>query len=174
MKSIWAALLVSLLALPLNALEASKIAALETRIERFVEAIEQNDIEEIVTVMPPRFLGFVAQKAGLSVDEMRPILIGAMSEVMADATFENVKIELDKAEPLTSKTGRNYAFVPSSFTISMQGQRVLREASILALEDEGKWYLFSINQTSEVLILKEVYPDMTDVTFPTGKTSVVN
>ncbi|MGX1309420.1 hypothetical protein AB7M35_004178 [Amorphus suaedae] len=164
------------LAGPALALElpAQDRAALETRVETFDTAIRANDTDQIVDVVPPKVLAFIADKAGVPLDKLKEGLATQIEQAMADVTIVSFGMDLDTAEVGESATGRTYLLVPTHTVMQAETVgKVETKTHTLAFADGGKWYLVRLDNEQQKAILKEAYPEFADITFPEGTIEIV-
>ena len=143
--------------------------ALGERVDAFALAMQTKDVPNIIGVTPPRIWKSIAEQAGLDPAELRKTVIQQTNEVMKDVVFEKMSMDLDKAEFKTTPDGEPYALIPTSFVMSSPAIGKIESTShTLALMDEGKWYLLSVSDEGQLVILRKVYPGFAGVELPKG------
>lgn len=149
-------------------------AALETRVETFDQAIRANDTDGIIAVVPPKVLAFIAEKASVTVDELKQGLAGQIEQAMTDVTIVSFGMDLDAAEVAETAEGRTYLMVPTHSVMEAPNVgKVETKTHTLAFEDDGRWYLVRLDNDRQKAILKEAYPEFADITFPDGTMEIL-
>jgi hypothetical protein len=83
-------------------------------------------------------------------------------------------MSLDSAEFLTTPTGRVYGLIPTQTVVQTPGGTQLQSNNqTLTLEDGGIWYLIRIDDAQQIELMRELYPDFKDVSFPKGTSKVI-
>ncbi len=86
---------------------------------------------------------------------------------LTSVKFLDAKLDIDNATYNEAPDGTSYVLVPSRSLIESQGQKIEVKSTVLALMDEGKWYLPRIDDARQINLLREVYPFVTTIEFPT-------
>jgi hypothetical protein len=175
-----AAALAIILALAAPALaqevSAEQKQALVERVDSFHAAMAANDMRAIMGVIPPKVLEKVAGNFGVTVEQLIEATQQQMDEALKTVTIVSFGMDLETAEFFTLADGTTYALIPSETVIDMgaaAGGKIRATTSTLGLLDGLTWYLVRIDDAAQVAILKEVYPALADVEFPTGTTEPV-
>jgi len=140
-------------------------ADLQAQIVRFETALKQGDFSVITDSVPPKVLQHIATTAGITLEQLR----SAMQKQIAltSVKFLDAKLDVDNATYNEAPDGTSYVLVPSRSLIESQGQKIEVKSTVLALMDEGKWYLPRIDDARQINLLREVYPFVTTIEFPT-------
>ncbi len=156
--------------LPTEAMQPSQYYALLGRIDSFNTAMQTNDMSVIMSVIPPKVLEAISAQFGVTNEQ----LIEA-SQQQLDAAMETIKLEsfgmdVQNAEFYRLADGMLYGLLPTETVMDLgeAGGKIRAKASTLALLDGDTWYLVRVEDAQQVGILKTVYPQFVDVTFPTG------
>ena len=151
---------------PLTAVEK---AALAERVGTFETAMRSNDLAGLVSVIPPRVLEHIADRAGIAADDVRTVVIEQMAQVLADGMVDSFAMDLPLAEQRELSDGTPYVLIPTKTVIATgNGSRMLFRSHTLALLDENGWYLLRMSDARQLEILREVYPGYAGVEFPLG------
>lgn len=158
-----------------RALDDKEKAALKTTIDDFQTALKRSDMPRVVDTIPPKILAAIGKDNKLDANKVREATIEAMTAVMKENKIESFSIDFDKAEYRELKSGEPYALLPTTTVVALGGDkgRVQQKTHTLAMMDEGKWYLISIGDTPQLLMLRDVYPDFSGVEFPNGSMEVL-
>jgi hypothetical protein len=149
-------------------------AAIATRVAGFEWAFVNNDTTEIVNVVPPRIISTIAEDSGVPEALLRSEMAKLTREATRDVKVLSFGMSLDNAEFLTTPSGRPYGLIPTQTVVQMQdGQKLQSDTHTLTLEDGGAWHLIRIDEPRQIEIMREVYPDFENVTFPQGSAKVV-
>jgi hypothetical protein len=166
-------LLVAACAAPYT-LPADDRADIAARIAGFERAFLNGNTNEIVSVVPPRMIASIANDAGVSEDLLRTEMAKLTREATRDVKVVSFGMSLDSAEFLTTPTGRVYGLIPTQTVVQTPGGTQLQSNNqTLTLEDGGIWYLIRIDDAQQIELMRELYPDFKDVSFPKGTSKVI-
>ena len=148
---------------------AGERAALVDRVDSFSAALKALDVENIISVTPPKIWNHIAKQAGIDPAKLRETVIEQTTEAMKQVTFEEASMDLDRAEFKATPDGDPYVLIPTTFVMSAEATgKIKSDTFTLALLDEGKWYLLSVSDTGQLAILRMVYPGFNNVELPKG------
>jgi hypothetical protein len=140
---------------------------LDETVKSFVAARIANDADQVVEVMSPRFIAYVAQMSGLWKDEVRRQLATQLKNA-SDAKIEALTMDLSKADYNELPDGTPYVLVPTETVIRVpDGRHATGRSHTLALIDEG-WRLFSLESPDSPALVQRVFPEFAGVQFPRG------
>ncbi|MBB3993324.1 hypothetical protein GGR95_000952 [Sulfitobacter undariae] len=149
-------------------------AAISTRIANFEQAFVRGNTTEIVNIIPPRMIATIAKDAGVPEPMLRRELAKLTRETTRDVKILSFGMSLENATFRTTPTGRPYGLIPTQTVIrTAEGQKLQSNNQTLTLEDGDKWYLIRIDDARQVELMRKVYPDFKDVTFPKGTSKVI-
>ncbi len=149
-------------------------AAIASRIAGFERAFVSNDTAEIVNVVPPRIISAIASESGVPEVLLREEMAKLTREATRDVEVISFGMSLDTAQFLTTPTGRPYGLIPTQTVVKTDAGRTVQSDTLtLTLEDVGIWYLVRIDEARQTQLLREIYPDFRDVSFPKGTSKVV-
>lgn len=148
-------------------------AALQAQIEHFETALQQGDFSFVAGSIPPKVLDHIATKAGVDVATLKSAMQTQMQIALASVKFLDFDMDFDKATYKEAPDGTPYVLVPSRSLMETKGQKIEAKTSALALIDDGKWYLVRIDDAQQIDIVREVYPSLATVEFPTGTMEAV-
>ena len=148
---------------------ATERAALSERVENFTAALKSLDVENIISVTPPKIWHHIAEKAAVDLVALRKNVIEQTANAMKEVRFEEASMDLERAEFKSTPDGEPYVLIPTTFIMSSEATGKIKSDSFtLALLDEGKWYLLSVSDTGQLAILRTVYPSFNNVELPKG------
>ena len=164
------------LALPVSMLLASSSAmafdtqdraTLEQQIKQISQSTEDLNFDRVLSMMPPKVLAYFAQKTGLPVASVKQMLAEQTKQVVADLAKDNMKIsymaDLNHAKIHQSKLGHDYLIIPTEFDMMNDDTGMEMTGTLLAIKDEGQWYLMRLDGQSHLDIIKDIYPDLTEL-----------
>ena len=70
--------------------------------------------------------------------------------------------DIENAKVGRTETGRNYAIIPTTVAMEVNGQVVETKGKSMAFEDENKWYIINFDKDF-IFFIKGVYPDLAEV-----------
>jgi hypothetical protein len=143
-------------------------ADLQAQIMRFETALKQGDFAVVAESVPPKVLQHIASKAGVDMATLRSAMQVQMQIALASVKFLDFEMDVDKAAYKQAPDGTPYVLVPSRSLMETKGQKIEAKTATLALIDGGKWYLVRIDDAQQINIVREVYPSLATVEFPTG------
>ncbi|MBU2994739.1 hypothetical protein Q4555_04770 [Octadecabacter sp. 1_MG-2023] len=166
MRTLWIAFIFvahSTAALFAQSLEDSDQRQIAGLAAMFDAAFEANDMAAVIGFMPEPIIAYIAEQGGLRPLTLRHMLVQQTQEMMETVEVEHFNMDVDAMETAVTPTGRAYALVPTTSTISMNGQRFETMTKTLFFEDQGNWFLLRIENASQIHILNAVYPDFASV-----------
>ena len=73
---------------------AGERAALVDRVDSFSTALKALDVENIISVTPPKIWNHIAKQAGIDPAKLRETVIEQTTEAMKQVTFEEASMDL--------------------------------------------------------------------------------
>lgn len=144
-------------------------AELQAAVATFSTAMTQRDYERLVDTVPPRILDALATKSGLDRDKIRSSMVDLFRMLESEAKVEEFTFDVKAIEYKELKNGTPYALVPTRTVINFASKgRMAQKSNTLALLDDGVWRLVRIDEISQLMLLREVFPEFTSVEFPQG------
>jgi hypothetical protein len=166
-------LLILAFAIPAAArgLTDTETSSLSAVVESFDAAMRRNDYETVLLTVPPKIMQHIAKSAGTDVDALRLSAVKQMKAALANVKLLSFDLDLSKAENHELPNGEPYVLIPTE-TVMDTGEKgkFVAHSQTLAMLDDGKWYLLRVDESTQVEIMRQVYPDFADVDFPTGST----
>ena len=144
-------------------------SSLADTVATFDAAMRGADYAAVSKTIPPKVLGFIANKGGMDVAKLREIVIDQMTKALAEVKIEAFSMDLAKAEYRELPTGEPYVLIPTE-TIMDTGDKGKFKATsqTLAFIDEGAWYRVRVNEQQQGDIMRQVYPQFVGVEFDSG------
>lgn len=150
-----------------TAYDAQDQAIVKQKIDTITQSIEKQDYTPVINMMPPKVVAVLSQKANLSASELKALMIKHSSSMMAglkqaggSTTYD---ADLSRAKILTSNTERDYLVIPTKMHMIMQDKAFDMSGTLLAIQDEGQWYMMRIDNAQHLAIVSQAYPDMTGI-----------
>ena len=158
---------------PLGPAEQASLNATRTQ---FVEALQNKDYDIIVSVIPPKILSHIAASAGATPAQLLAELPKIMKQTMTNVSFGKADIvteDLDATKEDFEGAEYTWGFAPSTFEMTVNGQKLRSVGQTLVLRDAGKWYLVRTSEADKVALMRTIYPFFATVEFPTELTAPV-
>ncbi|MGH1458466.1 MAG: hypothetical protein ACRBBT_06150 [Paracoccaceae bacterium] len=152
------------LAAPLAAkgMAEAEQAALAQTIDEFSTAMKADDFARVIATLPPRLMQAMSAQTGMPVDQLRNALAAQSAQVMGDSSVETFDTDLSD---LNAKTGKMpdgskvlYTFVPAQVEMTVKGKPISQPQNLLALKEDGAWYLMRVQSDGHVKMLQAIYP----------------
>lgn len=145
---------------------------IQARIDQLSGMINQGDMVGAIDVVPPRLQALISTRFGIPRDQLKPAMQQAMGPMLAQLKIDGYGMELASAQVLSTPTGgRTYLLIPTWTEMTIQGAGRFRSDTLtLGWQDEGRWYLIRVEDAPQVAMLREAYPELAGVEFPTGTT----
>ena len=159
--------------LDLSELNAFENASIEMRISDYREAVSNNDWDGIVSVIPPRLLRTMAGKFDLEVNYLITGMKQVMKNAMESVSIVYFELDLRNAVKNESSSGRIYLLIPTTAVMQSKESLILGESHTLAFVDDKIWYLVRLDEDTQILFLKEAYPEFESVTLPKGTMNII-
>ena len=165
------------IALPVGAAQAQSVSdadrgQIQARIDELSGLISSGDLVGALDVVPPRIQTALSTRFGIPVEQIKPAMRQAMGPMLDALHIDGYGLDLAAAQVLRTPTGdRSYLLIPTFTEMTLQGAgRFRADTHILAIKDEGEWYLIRIEDAPQQAILRELYPEFVGVDFPAGTT----
>ncbi|MEJ6389271.1 hypothetical protein [Gymnodinialimonas ulvae] len=163
------------LAAPTIAQTEAELAEARGAIEQFEAAFSAGEYSALLTAMPPRILETIAAQAGISADILTAQMETQMTAMMSQMTLESFGMDLRSATWGETSTGLTYALVPTQTVMTPPGSDSVRSrTTTLMLNEAGTWYLIRVDSAQQTDILRQAYPEFTNVSFPDGSMEVLD
>lgn len=158
-------------------LTADEAQALEKVIGTFGRAMDRGDAERIVDTLPPRVLNFAAAQSGMEIKVLQSAMIDQTKGLLKDAKFSDFAAPITEADAqdATAPDGKPvvWTILRSSFKLKANDQTTLNEQPLVAVNEDGAWYLMRIEAGAEVM-LGAIYPFLKDVQYPAASQTPAN
>jgi hypothetical protein len=143
-------------------------AAVTEQVDALSADFSAGDIAATFDYVPDKLFAQIADSAGVPADVMMTMVKEQISTAMATVTVESFLMNMDTATYETTPDGsRQYVVIPTETIMTVEGAGKIRSTgNSLALEDEGSWYLISVDDPSQAQFLSGAYPEFEGVTFP--------
>lgn len=140
-------------------------AALQTRVSAFEAELNRGRMVATFDFLPPRMKAASAKMHGLSQADMRAMMT-SMSVMAARDGKWSADLDMSKARFGTAANGAPYALIPA--TANLGANSSARQATILALQETGTWYLIPLDSPDTAATVKSLYPEFGPIALPTG------
>ncbi len=150
-------------------------AAIATRIASFERAFVNGDTTQIINVVPPRMIRAIARDSGVDEQLLRSEMAKLTREATAEVEVLSFGMSLENARFLTTPSGRPYGLIPTQTVVQVPGggPRLQSDTTTLTLQDGGAWHLIRVEDSQQINLLREVYPEFQGVEFPEGTSKVI-
>jgi hypothetical protein len=154
----------SVFAAPFTDAQKQELAA---AVGAFDTAMKASDFETVIDAsIPPRLLTSMATTYNMKAEDLRTFVIDQMKQAMASVKVDSFGMDVANAQYAEASDGSPYALLPSETVMDLNGTKTKSSGATLALIDEGKWYLLNVGHKDQVAMLKTVYTQFANVTFP--------
>lgn len=161
------ALLLAGAALTAQALPPQDKQALQTALQDFVGYMQKGNTNAAIKAsIPPALSHILADKMGLSVEDVYQFSQQQAATQWQKAQLESFHYDMENAREGMSSKGKPYVLIPYTTTVKMHGKSHVGNSHILALKDQGTWYLIRLNNPAQLQLVQEAYPDLADLTLP--------
>lgn len=142
------------LSMPAFAYDKKDEQIIKKDIATMVKRMDKGDYTALSMAMPESFIKITAKELGTTPKEFKEKL-----EMTADfmAHFGvQFKFDTDKIKGYQSKTGRDYAFIP---TLAITGD-IETASHLLAIKENGKWHYIQYQDPRVIKVIHKAYPDI--------------
>lgn len=179
MRRLAAFVLCLLAALPTAArpLDDGERRGLDKAVAAYSRALERGDAAALTGTLPPRLLRFHAGMTGMTVAALEQAMTDQTAAMLESTRFGALEADTSAAEAaeatLADGTQILWAVLPAAFETETDGTRARVSQPVLALRDDGQWYLIRIDP-SQAQVLAAVYPFLAGVDLPAATVAPVN
>lgn len=150
-------------------------AIIEDKVQLIVDSMERMDFAPVFAMMPPKVYDYLAEQTGMSVDNIKQLMMVQSQQVFAGMSEDMVftyLADLDNAKVRQSETGRDYLIIPTKMDMVNDGVGIVMKGNMVAFEDDGKWFLMRIANQQHLDIIAAIYPDLHDLEMFEAATNV--
>lgn len=155
------------MARPLTGEESTRLGS---AVDRYLSATASNDAEGLVAAIPPRILNIFSGTAGIEAKDLKPTLQKQLVTTLKDTRISDVTSDqsaLDATDvTMGDGTAVTWSVVPTSFTVDVKGKKTLNKESVVALSEDGKWYILRVNSPQAKMLAAIAYPFISGVSLP--------
>lgn len=142
-------------------------AEIDALAAEYTVALEAQDYETLVTLVPREIFAEIAQSVNMDVDTLLLQVVAQLEMIMSGVETQNFAFDMDANPPQTTSTGREYLLVPTSMSIVVPGQSIVDlENTTIFFEDNDEWRMARIEDAQQIDIFVTVFPDFADVSIP--------
>ncbi|TMV90489.1 hypothetical protein FGG78_12750 [Thioclava sp. BHET1] len=161
--------------LPAAAFDAADRNAVTQEVAGFEKAVQEKEYDVFFDTVPPKMMKSIAQTNGITVDKLEDTMQTQIKKAMSKVTMKSFHMDVSAMTTGKTSTGRAYAQIPTTSEMEVPNMGTVRATNTtLALKDNGEWYLVRIDSPAQQEILRKVYPDFKDVSFPKGTMETLN
>ncbi len=132
----------------------------------FRDALAAQDVETVMSFIPPPVAAGMAEHMGMTVPDMVQALADRTAESGDLVSVRSVALDLDAAEALEAG-GEPYLLIPTEIIVTFPGTGTVRESShTLAFPEAGEWRLLRLGDDEGRSLLKVVYPRFAGIELP--------
>ncbi|MEI4485232.1 hypothetical protein V8J36_03450 [Frigidibacter sp. MR17.14] len=157
---------------PMDAGEARKM---ETAVNVYLGAIGRGEADRVVGALPPRIKNIFAGSAGIEAGQLERTLTAQTAALLKAAKFANFSADFAGVEAtdsvLTDGSKVTWVIVPTSFTAATAKGKTLNEQPLLAVNENGQWYMMRVEGAQQKQLVSIAYPFLQNVTFPESRVS---
>ncbi|WP_131667967.1 hypothetical protein [Psychrobacter pygoscelis] len=150
-------------------------AIIEDKVQLIVDSMERMDFAPIFAMMPSKVYDYFAESTGMSVDDIKQLMMAQSQQVFAGMSEDMVftyLVDLDNAKVRQSEIGRDYLIIPTKLDMMNDGMGIVMQGNMVAFEDDGKWFLMRIANQQHLDIIADIYPDLYDLELFEATTNV--
>lgn len=143
-----------------------EMKALGEVVQAYKTATEKGDIDGILAkAMSPRmFTETVAFSKTFgeeaTVEELRAQTRDVLAQMSKHITINDVDIVLEKAQAQELDNGAPYFIMPYAYTVEAGGQKKRIAQDMIAVLDDGQWYLITVSNPRQKVVLGNAYPGL--------------
>ncbi len=160
------ALAVALVSTPVLAFDDADKAAVGSRFDTLFADMKAHRYAGVFKAMPPKFVKTMAEQSNMDVDTMLNVLGEQMQQALDKVELEDASYDMAQAKTGATEAGRDYAVVPTRTIVNAKGTRVEATSPMLALKEDGQWYVIRLDAPDQFAALQAVYPDLAGVEIP--------
>ena len=135
---------------------------IKARLDKISKAMEAGDFMAGMNEVPEKYLKYQADKASISVEQLKEMSKKLFNNLTKGMKVTKNSYDIENAKVGRTETGRNYAIIPTTVAMEVNGQVVETKAKSMAFEDENKWYIINFDKDF-IFFIKGVYPDLAEV-----------
>jgi hypothetical protein len=139
---------------------------LEAKIEKLKTDLTEKRYSALAADIPPKLLSLIATRAGVDTATLSKLIEAQMQKVFEQASIDSFSVTSSDIKTLPS--GAYYALLPSVVHMTAQGKKAVSNGHVLAIHDDGKWYLTRVAE-HQWHLFTEAYPDYAGLEIPKEK-----
>jgi hypothetical protein len=141
------------------------------RVASFNQAFLNGNYPAVIDAIPPKILEAAARQGRVNPKKMRSTMISLTREITKSVRVLSFGMATDRATYGQTSTGKTYALIPTQTVIETPaGQKLQSNNTTLALQEGDTWYLVRIDESIQDKMLKQAYPEFSNLRVPRGTT----
>jgi len=144
----------------------AELKMLGDAVQSYKTATETGDVDGVLAkAMSPGMLRETAafsKTFGEAVTEeaLRAQTRDVLVQMSKHITIHDVDIALEKAQAKELDNGTPYFIIPYAYIIESGGQKKRISQDMIAVLDDGQWYLITVSNSGQKIVLGKVYPGL--------------
>jgi len=150
-------------------------AQLPIRVAAFREAFNRSDFEAVIDFMPPGIKTTLMRQHGATEAQLRAATTEAMAQLLTQVSLDSFDMDVASSRIETTGDGRrSYALIPTETIMrAPDGARIRAATQTLAIEENGEWYLYRIEEQQQIDMLVATYPEFAGIQLPLGSVTPI-
>lgn len=146
--------------------DEAEMKMLGEAVEVYKIAAEKGDVDGVLAkAMSPRMLTETAAFSktfgeAATVEELRAQTRDVLVQMSKHITISAVDIVLEKAQARELDDGTPYFIVPYAYTVETGRQKKRISQDMIAVPDDGQWYLITVSNPRQKVVLGKAYPGL--------------
>ena len=135
---------------------------IKARLDKVSKAMEAGDFMAGMSEVPEKYLKYQADKSSMTVEQLKEMTKKVFDNLTKGMKVTKNNYDIENAKAGRTETGRNYAIIPTTIVMEVNGKSVETKGKSMAFEDENKWYIINFDKDF-IFFIKGVYPDLAEV-----------
>lgn len=150
-------------------------AQLPIRVAAFQEAFNRSDFDAVIDFMPPGIKATLMRQHSVTEAQLRAATTEAMAQLLTQVSLDSFDMDVAASRIETTTDGRrSYALIPTETVMrAPDGSQIRAATQTLAIEEDGEWYLYRIEEQQQIDMLVATYPEFAGIQLPLGSVTPI-
>lgn len=148
-----------------NALTLEDKKQIDEQMQILKSNLENGNMSKFVWQLPPKVLNELAKEQNLTALQLEAKMAVFTKPIVEQVKFQNFSYQLAKG--IEGKAPQHhYIIFPVTMDLVTKFRKLHLTENVLAMTEIDQWYIMRLESPKSLNIVRKVYPDLKDLTFP--------
>lgn len=137
----------------------AELDQLATTIKDYESALKGNDVDKILTTLPPQLFQQLAKQAHIDESQIHQLVKDQLKQMTSTVTLDEIKIDFAHKRSGELDDGSPYYIIPLELAVTNQDNNKMKlESAFIALLYQNQWYLVRGDNAGFLDVMKTAFP----------------